>query len=141
MAARAAGPQSLLCLLVGPIAACMLSANDSCIRPENVVRIDAQNERLFIAATPAEVSGADSMIRLVSNATQYIAKCHVNWGSRWSLSVFSDAKYAAYKDEQAVRPYVISGEWATAYLAEYDHGTKKLVRYPAQPEKRTESRQ
>ena len=132
------GTKHFLALITGLLAACTLSANDNCVPPDHIVRIDDRNERLFIETTTTKVANFKAMRRMVSDAGTYIGKCHTKWGQGWSLSVFANKKYAGYKDEESIRKYVTSGEWEKAYLAEYDNTTKTLVRYPLQPEKRNE---
>jgi hypothetical protein len=75
---------------------------------------------------------------LISDSANFIARCHPGWSPQWSLSFFSSKRYAGYRDEQPLRPYVVSGEWMNAYVAEYDHAARKLVRFPVHPEKRME---
>jgi hypothetical protein len=47
------------------------------------------------------------------------------------LSLFTDAKYAGYKDEKNIIPYHEDNSWAKAYVAEYDSQANTLISYPA----------
>ncbi|MEN8179212.1 MAG: hypothetical protein ABFS39_11440 [Pseudomonadota bacterium] len=91
-----------------------------------VVRIDEKNHRYFIVSK--EIKALD-----VKNKINIMDKCFSNtpWQRDWALSVFTEAKYAGYKDEQKIIPYHIDNTWAAAYTVEYDHFTKSLIKNPA----------
>jgi len=91
-----------------------------------VTRIDIQNKRFFIVGN--NLSAED--VRL--NISQIRQCFHTSlWAEQWSLSVFNDSKYAGYKDEELMRPFVKDNSWANAYVAEYDERTQVLMAYPA----------
>lgn len=126
-------------LLAGLATACTLGVQEGCTLPSEVARVDVRNQRLFVEASAAQVVDSTVVNRLILDSAEFIARCHAGWSPQWSLSFFSNKKYAGYRDEQPLRPYVVSGEWMNAYVAEYDHAARKLVRYPVHPEKRAES--
>jgi len=106
----------------------------SCVEEElntNVVRMDERNHRLFLADKTILASD------LKDNLYQ-IARCFDNttWNKDWALSVFSETKYAGYKDEETIIPYHKDNRWAQSYRFEYDHQTRTLTLNPAtKPEK------
>ena len=116
-----------------------LAGGDGCVPPENVLRIDDRNARLFIQASEADINDLASMQEAISAPESYIRECQKGWGADWSLSFFSERQYAGYKDEEALRDYVASGVWEKAYLAEYDHAGKLLTRYPLQADRREDN--
>ncbi len=91
-----------------------------------VVRIDGKNHRLFVAGK--DVTAADIKLKL-----HIIEKCCISlkWGEDWALSVFTEEKYAGYKDETRMLPYHAGNAWAKAYILEYDHLTRRLIKNPA----------
>lgn len=123
---------SLFAGLVLVLLAGCASAGETCQVPGNVVRVDDRNERLFVVASDSDVANMPTVKKMVREADAYVAACKGAWSAKWSVSVFSDKKYAAYKDEDQVAPYLQSGEWATAYLAEYDNSNGQLTRFPLQ---------
>ena len=92
----------------------------------DIVRIDENNHRFFIANR--EIKALD-----IKKKLNQIEKCFVNtpWQADWALSVFTEAKFAGYKDEKNIIPYHKDNRWATAYIVEYDHFTKSLTENPA----------
>lgn len=92
----------------------------------DVVRVDDINHRLFIVSKKTDVPA------IKENITD-LEKCFVKsqWQKDWSLSVFTDAKYAGYKDEENIIPHHKNNMWAKAYLLEYGHSNKSLIKEPA----------
>lgn len=106
----------------------------------SLVRIDQPNERLFVQASPEVVSDLRNVRALLRQAKEYVERCQKTWSRNWSISIFSEAKYAGYKDEKEIRKYVMDGSWERAYLGEYDNQYGLLVRYPLHMSKRTEDK-
>ena len=98
------------------------------LTPLRVVRIDEPQHRLFVAGTDA--TGAQIAARI-----QDLETCFgfTEWAERWSLSVFTDAALARYKDDPQVADAVRDGRWARAYVAEYSAAAKTLTRNPGGP--------
>jgi len=92
----------------------------------NVVRIDTSNKRFFIASQ--DITATDIKEKLPQLEECFLSR---EWNSDWSLSGFTDAKYAGYKDEADIIPYHKDNTWAKAYVFEYDHATNSLVKNPA----------
>jgi len=132
------GSRLFTSIFIASVAACA-NAGDNCQAPGNVARVDDRNERLFVIASESDIAGPTKIEKIVEGAGSYIAACRRDWSSKWSVSAFSDKKYAAYKDEPQVAPYIENGEWQKAYLAEYDNSDASLVRFPLQPTRRVQT--
>lgn len=103
-------------------AACLAAV----LGPANVVSLDAANHRAFVVY---EGDAAQSDSTIISRLRR-MAGCFPetsSWHEDWSASFFSEHKFADYKDAEAVRPFVITGEWAQAYLAEYNHADHQVI--------------
>jgi hypothetical protein len=115
-----------------PPAAETTTAPRSCFRldlaPLRLVRVDEPQRRLFVVASDAAAAPIAARIRDLDACFDL-----TDWGGRWSLSVFTDATLARYKDDPQVEGAVKDGRWAKAYLAEYDAATKTTTRNPASP--------
>jgi hypothetical protein len=98
----------------------------------HVVRVDAENHRLFVA--PAEVALAAPRAFL-ADVARAVAAHEPDWDDAWSVSFFSDAALAKYKTELAGSGGSLDA-WARGYLAEFDRATRTLVRHPALPGER-----
>ncbi len=93
---------------------------------EAPIRIDRRNERLFVVARQPQ-AGAERL----RAAFAELASCLRGSGmGNWKVSLFSDRRFAGYKDEAAVNDYVRSGEWAAGYLGEYDGASRILTLDP-----------
>lgn len=101
-----------------------------------VVRTDDRNHRSFVVRPPTTVESQKSLADVVARAEALIAHCRPQWGSDWRLSVFSEEKYAGYKDEPQILPYVRDGHWAESYLAECSVKDRRCVTYPLLPNQR-----
>src|SRR2546425_9165268 len=66
---------------------------------------------------------------------QTVEKCRSSWGKDWSVSIFSEAIYAGYKDEPQLEESVKDGRWSRAYVGEYDRTSQKLTLSPQDPKK------
>jgi hypothetical protein len=101
-----------------------------------IFKEDENNTRLFIKANEPIIENLSTIIEIIKSARTYIYKNKPHWGDKWSLSFFAEKKYAAYKDDETVRDYVVNGSWGRNYLAEYSNSEKILVRYPVNYKKR-----
>jgi hypothetical protein len=101
----------------------------SCLRldltPLAIARVDEPQRRVFVVAPDAADGPIAARIRDLESCFGF-----TDWNGRWSLSVFTDAALARYKDDPQVEAAVKDGRWARAYLAEYDAASKKLTRNP-----------
>ena len=91
-----------------------------------IVRVDNKNERLFVVnkdLTPALLSAKLSSIK----------SCLKNsvWANDWAISVFTEEKYAGYKDEKNIIPFHKKNEWAKAYKIEYLNSSSTIIKNPA----------
>jgi hypothetical protein len=98
------------------------------LAPLTVARLDESQRRLFVVAPDGAEKPLDARIRDLESCFEF-----TEWAGRWSLSVFTDASLARYKDDPHVEAAVADGRWAKAYLAEYDAATRHLTRNPAGP--------
>jgi hypothetical protein len=102
----------------------------SCLRldlaPLKVVRVDEPQRRLFVTV-------ADGAERPIAARVRDLEACFdfTDWAGRWSVSVFTDAALARYKDDPVVEAAVRDGRWARAYLLEYSAATKQTTHNPA----------
>jgi hypothetical protein len=93
---------------------------------EAPVRIDERNQRLFVVARRPQ-PGAERL----RAAFAELAPCLRAPGmGTWKISLFSDRRFAGYKDEPSIKAYVRSGEWAVGYLGEYDGASRVLTLDP-----------
>ena len=91
-----------------------------------VVRADDKNHRFFVVSNTIKASD-------IKNNLSSLRKCFAGttWHPDWALSVFTDSKYAGYKDEEAIIPFHKQNMWANAYIFEYDQANKGLIKNPA----------
>jgi hypothetical protein len=128
-------------LLLAALAIVAPTAGDEALRDRfHVVRIDAENQRLFVAPSEALLLSSDSVERYLDDLAPAVSERFPTWGTDWSVSFFKSAELAAYKTDESVREAVRDGRWASAYLAEYDHGERKLVRDPLDADKTSRTR-
>jgi hypothetical protein len=100
-----------------------------------IVRIDDRNERLFVIAQVNQINTAAKARRLLLSLQASVKQCRPDWGKTWSVSFFSDLKYAGYKHDDNMAPFVRDGSWSKAYLGEYERQTGKLIMNPANHER------
>ena len=103
-----------------------------------VVRVDDRNRRLFVIATAREVETRRLVERTLARSAGYIGSCHPDWADRWSVTLMAERRFAGYKTEPEILPYVKDGSWSKGYLAEYDRRRSILVRFPLIPARRVE---
>jgi hypothetical protein len=108
------------------------AAPRSCFRldltPLKLVRVDEPQRRLFVTAPDGAATPIAARVRDLESCFGF-----TGWSGRWSLSVFTDAALARYKDDPQVADAVKDGRWAQAYVAEYSAATKKTTRNPGGP--------
>jgi len=96
-----------------------------------IVRVDDRSERIFVIAQADQINTATKARRLLLSLQASLKQCRPGWGRTWSVSFFSDPKYAGYKSDDSMAPFVRDGSWFEAYLAEYERQTQKLIMNPA----------
>ena len=114
----------------GPPPAEATASPRSCFRldltPLTIARVDEPQRRLFVVAPDAASAPIAARVHDLESCFGF-----TDWSGRWSLSVFTDAALARYKDDPQVADAVKDGRWARAYVAEYSAATKKTTRNPA----------
>jgi len=116
---------------------------DECAERETlrIVRIvegGTRVPRLFIQEAPRRVANMqlhEEASMYIKGLREWVRRCRPQWNNRWHASLFSDAKYAGFKDEEALEPHVRDGSWQKNYLAEYEEQACKLTLYPLLPKR------
>ena len=98
-----------------------------------IVQMDERNERAFVVTSPERINTVVKARRVLLFLQETLKQCRPNWGHMWSVSFFSDAKYAGYKHDDKMKPFVRDGSWSRAYLGEYERVEGKLTLHPADP--------
>lgn len=119
----------LCCLLSTACAGDLSDVKIECIKKtldtENV-KVDNKNQRLFVA-------DKNLTAHIFSSKLNKIKLCLKNssWDSDWAISVFTEEKYAGYKDDKNIIPFHKNNEWAKAYKIEYLNSSGIIIKNPA----------
>lgn len=91
-----------------------------------IVRTDEKNKRYFL------VDSNFSEEKIINNITK-LRQCFIStdWSGNWSISLFTEKKYAGYKDENGIVQYHRENKWAKSYQFEYSEKDKQLIYFPA----------
>ena len=100
-----------------------------------IVQIDERNERAFVVTSPDKINTVTKARKVLLAVQETLKQCRPKWGNTWSVSFFSDPKYAGYKHEDNMKPFVRDGSWSSAYLGEYERVEGKLTLHPADPKR------
>jgi hypothetical protein len=113
-------------------------ALSACGNPDGIeiARTDERSRRIFLVAPPSTIGEKEHVSRLVRRMRVFMRECHGAWGDSWSLSVFSEGKYAGYKDEDGIISYARDGTWQSNYWGEYQNDTRRIVVYPLDQRRR-----
>lgn len=89
-----------------------------------VVKVDSLNHRFFAIQQEKNKKNKQELLTKFS-------ECFINtpWEGDWNISLFSEKKFAGYKDQNDIIPYHKGNQWAAAYLAEFS--SNSMVKYPA----------
>ena len=117
------------CFLSTACAADLSNVNIECIKNilgTKEVKVDNKNQRLF-------VTGKNLTAEILISKLNNIKLCLKNssWNSDWAISVFTEAKYAGYKDDKNIIPFHKKNEWAKAYKIEYLNSSGIIIKDPA----------
>ncbi|HKQ75857.1 MAG TPA: hypothetical protein VJ810_19335 [Blastocatellia bacterium] len=105
------------------------------VKSAQIVRTDERTKRLFVQVKPDQISTRQKAESILFSLQKTIKECYPNWGEEWSISFFSDEKYAGYQDESKINKFVIDGSWAENYLGEYNRVTRRMTLYPTSQKK------
>jgi len=100
-----------------------------------IVQIDERNERIFVVTSLDKINTVVKARKVLLALQGTLMQCRPQWGHTWSVSFFSDAKYAGYKHEANMQTFVRNGSWSRAYLGEYERVEGKLTLHPAGPQR------
>lgn len=120
---------SLCCLISTACAKDLSIKKTECLQDvlnSEIVRIDNKNQRLFVInknMTPEFLGSKLKNIKLCLKDSE--------WDDDWAISIFSEEKYAGYKDEQNIIPLHKNNEWAKAYKLEYLNSNGIIILTPA----------
>jgi hypothetical protein len=128
----------LVGLLTATVVTPVLSqtASEDCevrAREAQVVRADARSMRLFVIATESDLLETAPRARVLQTLQSLVEDCQPGWEQDWRISFFSNPASAGYKDEPALSEQVTSGQWAEAYIGEFEMSERKLTVFPAVP--------
>lgn len=119
----------LCCFFATACAADLSKVKVECIK--NVldikkVKIDNKNQRLFVI-------GKNLNAEVICSKLNNIKLCLKDsaWNSDWAISVFTEEKYAGYKDDKNIIPFHKNNEWAKAYKIEYLNSSGTIIKDPA----------
>lgn len=87
----------------------------SAFNEEQLVRVHEEQKRLFFVMNPFQREKAVDTINTITECLK-----HSQWERLWSLSVFSEKRYAGYKDEPEIIQFHKNDMWSKGYIAEYD---------------------
>ena len=126
---------ALLFLLVSLPTADPQTPSETCQGDDaaNIVQIDERNERVFVVTSLDTINTAARARKVLLSLQKTLKQCRATWGNTWSVSFFSDRKYAGYKHDDNMKPFVRDGSWSRAYLGEYERAEGKLTLHPADP--------
>ncbi|OLB32001.1 MAG: hypothetical protein DMG41_12305 [Acidobacteria bacterium] len=99
----------------------------------NIVQMDERNERVFAVTSLDRINTVAKARKVLLSLQKTLKQCRPTWGNTWSVSFFSDRKYAGYKHDDNMKPFVRDGSWSRAYLGEYERVEGKLSLHPADP--------
>lgn len=91
-----------------------------------VVRVDENNKRLFVISKKLPENQFKEILPLSE-----ICFKDTPWKTEWSISIFTDKKFAGYKNESDIIPYHKGNIWAQSYIGEYEGKNKRYMSYPA----------
>src|SRR5262245_60229666 len=111
--------------------------NAGCKDLENigVVRIDENGKRVFIHMQSEQIATMKKARSILSAVQDAVVKCRSSWGNTWSVSFFTEPKYAGNKDKQQLLDSISNSNWAQSYIGEYDRQSYKLTLNPSNPQK------
>ena len=115
--------------VVGQVPAETCTSDDSA----QIVHVDDRNERVFVVTSLDKINTVAKARKVLLSLQQTLKQCRAKWGRTWSVSFFSDRKYAGYKHDDNMQPFVRDGSWSRAYLGEYERVEGKLTLHPADP--------
>ena len=119
----------LCCFLSTACAGGLSHANIACIEnilDGKVVRVDNKNQRLFVVNEKLTAEIFSAKLRDIKSCISNSA-----WDRDWAISVFTQKKYAGYKDEKNIIPLHKNNEWAKAYKIEYLNSEESVIADPA----------
>jgi hypothetical protein len=97
-----------------------------------IIRADNDNERVFVLCSELHKLSEEQIRNAIRRINTQLGPEDVEY----DISFFSSERLAGYKDEPRLSKFVSSGDWAAAYLGEYDATSGELVLFPAIPKQR-----
>jgi len=100
-----------------------------------IVKVDDRAKRVFVEARLDEINTTTKAKKILISVAKSLKQCRPSWDNSWSASFFSDRKYAGYKHDSEMEPFVQDGSWFRSYVGEYERQTEKLTLNPTESKK------
>ena len=95
-----------------------------------LVSIPDNDEVLFLHTTEPVITDLQKAQSLLYRVDDYVQQCQPRWTNSWSVSFFTERKFAGYlKDEEGERAYE-RGLWQQANIGHYSSQIRTLYRFP-----------
>ncbi|WP_454061029.1 hypothetical protein [Candidatus Nitrospira salsa] len=95
-----------------------------------LIRIPQDHDVLFLQTTEPVVENLQHVQALLYQVDDYVQQCQPNWTNSWSVSFFTDEKYAGFLNDSKNEPYYEQGLWQQANIGQYSSQIRTLYRFP-----------
>jgi len=113
--------------------------NDNPIRPQTcralahtigLIHIPQDHDVLFLRTTEPVMKNLQKVQALLYQVDDYVQQCQPNWTNSWSVSFFTDEKYAGFLHDKENESYYEQGIWQQANIGQYSSQIRTLYRFP-----------
>jgi len=96
----------------------------------DLIDIPDGHEVLFLLATASVISNFHQTQSLLYQVDEYVRECQPMWTNSWSVSFFTERKYAGFLRDEEGQHLFEQGLWQQANIGQYSSQFRTLYRFP-----------
>lgn len=95
-----------------------------------LVNIPKDHHVLFLLAQESVMTHLDKAQSLLYQVNDYVHQCQPTWTNSWSVSFFTEKRFAGFVSDLKNEQYFEKGLWQQANIGQYSSQTRTLFRFP-----------
>lgn len=99
-------------------------------RDIGLIKISPDHELLFLLTRQSVMNDLHGVQTLLYRVDDYVRQCHPLWTNSWSVSFFTDERFAGFLSDEAGKHFFEKGIWQQTNVGQYSSQIRTLYRFP-----------
>ena len=99
-------------------------------RDIGLIEISPDHEVLFLLTRQSVMNDVHGVQTLLYRVDDYVRQCHPRWTNSWSVSFFTDERFAGFLSDEAGKHLFEQGIWQHTNVGQYSSQIRTFYRFP-----------